>query len=46
MGGADYTIWKDNLPEGDGDEDGNVDSLDYDIWADNYAGELSLDGVS
>lgn len=33
---ADYTVWRDGLPQADGNGDSVVDDLDYDLWAANY----------
>lgn len=55
---ADYTVWRDTLGVGsadpahweqyaaDGDDDGDVDQDDYDIWGSHFGNTLSLLGVS
>ncbi|MGL4515056.1 MAG: hypothetical protein ACRCT8_18375 [Lacipirellulaceae bacterium] len=50
---ADYTVWRDNLGltgvpgqvAGDGDDDGDVDQVDDDIWSMYYGNTLSLTNV-
>jgi hypothetical protein len=47
---ADYTLWA--LLNGtsdlraDGDDDGDVDLADYDVWEENFGNTLSLLGVT
>lgn len=48
---ADYTIWADAISSGvydahaDGNEDGVIDQVDYDIWVTNFGNTLDLFGV-
>jgi hypothetical protein len=46
---ADYTIWADNLSTqdlvADGDDDGDVDGDDYDVWTEHFGNTLDLEDL-
>jgi hypothetical protein len=48
---ADYVTWQSQNGQSgnlwaDGDDDGDVDGDDYDLWAANFGNTLTLSGVS